>query len=163
MRALSRSRISISRRRRQQRGAVFVEAIVVSSMLMMFMAGGLFMHRLYVAQHKALEQARLAAWSQGLKGCASPVDLPAIWSATGENEASVDVEAETAPGFFGTVAHTSAGASETASAHARIGGGSFTTSASDSVACNEIAQDPKGRVAKNLIGYISSNLLPSML
>ena len=49
--------------RRHARGAVLVEGIIVSSMLITLMAGGLFLHHLYVAQIKALEDARLAAWS----------------------------------------------------------------------------------------------------
>lgn len=148
------------RRRRRARGAALVEAIIVSAMLMTMMAGGLFLHRLYAAQHRALEEARLAAWSQALGGCNSGIDLGAVWRETGASDAPVDVQTESAPGFFGAVGHTSGSASKTASAHARVGGGSYTLTASDSVACNEIAQDPRGDVA-SLIGYITSNVVPS--
>lgn len=148
--------------RRQQRGAALVEAIIVSVMLLMFMACGLFLHRLYAAQHKAIEQARLAAWSQALRGCQSAVDLNAVWQSTGENQAPPDVDTESAPGFFGTVGHTSGSASETAQADAHIGGSSYTVNASDSVACNEIAQDAKARNIESLIGYVTANVIPSM-
>ena len=151
-----------SRRRRKQRGAALVEAIIVSVMLMTFMAGGLFLHRLYAAQHKALEQARLAAWSQAMQGCQSAVDLNAVWQATGANEAPMDVETDSAPGFFGAVGRTSGSASESVTAQARLGGSTYTLSASDSVACNEIAQDVKKRNIESLIGYITANVVPSM-
>jgi uncharacterized membrane protein len=147
------------RRRREQRGAVLVEAIVVSAMLMMFMASGLFLNRLYVAQHRAIEQARLAAWSQAMQGCAGAVDLDVVWQGAGANEAPVDVDTESAPSFFGAVHHTSGSASQTASAHQRAGGGSFTLNASDSVACNEVPQN--GRNIASLVGNITSNVIPS--
>jgi len=160
MSTLSRSRALL--RRRQQRGAALVEGIIVSVMLLTFMAGGFFLHRLYWAPQKALEQARLAAWSQALKGCQSAVDLNAVWQSTGASEAPIDVETESAPSFFGAVSHTSGSASESATAHARIGGGTYTLSASDSVACNEIPQDEKARNIESLLGYIISNVIPSM-
>jgi hypothetical protein len=151
--------VHLSRRRRAQRGAVLVEAVVVSLMLMMFMATGLFFHRLYVAQHKAIEQARLAAWSQAMQGCASAVDLNSVWQGAGASEPPVDVDTDSAPSFFGAVSHTSGSASQAASAHALAGGGSFTLNASDSVACNEIPQT--GRNVASLVGYITSNVIPS--
>jgi hypothetical protein len=154
-----RKSFQISRRRRQ-RGAALVEAIIVSSMLMLFMAGGLFLHRLYVAQHKAIEQARLAAWSQAMQGCASQVDLDGVWQGAGLGTPSVDVETESVPGFFGSVNHTSGSASQTATAHGRIGGGSYTLTSSDTVACNEVPQN--GRNVASLVRNITSNIIPSL-
>ena len=154
------SQLAFGRRRRQARGAALVEAIIVSGMLMTLMAGGLFLHRLYAAQQKALGEARLAAWSQALAGCNSGIDLGAVWAEAGESGEPIDVETDSAPSFFGAVGHTSGSASQTAAAHARIGGGSYTLSASDSVACNEIAQNKRGDVA-SLLGYITSNVVPS--
>ena len=159
MRTLHRLRRHQASRRRQQRGAALVEAIIVSAMLMTFMAGGLFFHRLYVAQHKANEQARLAAWSQAMQGCSSEVDLNAVWQGSGQNEPPVDVDTDSAPGFFGAVSHTSGSASQSASAHARVGGGTYTMSFNTSVACNGIPQ--KGRNVATLVGYITSNVVPS--
>jgi len=154
---------SNARRRRQSRrrarGAALVEGIIVSSMLMTMMAAGLFLHRLYVAQMKALADARLAGWSQALAGCNAGVDLGAIWSQSGQNAAPPDVDTESTPGFFGSVGHTAGSASETATAHARIGGGSYTLTAQDSIACNEVAQE-RGDVM-SLIGYVTSNAVPS--
>jgi len=146
-------------KRRTSRGAALVESIIVSSLLMTFMAGGLFLHRLYAAQHRALMQARLAAWSQAMKGCNSAVDLNAIWREAGNADAPTQVDTESTPAFFGAVGHTSGSASQSASASARAGGDSHTLSASNSVACNEVANDDRGDVA-GLIGYISGSVLP---
>jgi len=146
--------------RRRARGAVLVEGIIVSSMLITLMAGGLFLHRLYVAQIKALEDARLAAWSQALQGCSSAIDLGAIWSDAGESAAPLDVDTDSAPSFFGIVSHTSGSTSETVSADARITDKAYKLSAKDSVACNEIPQNKRGD-AISLIGYIAANVIPS--
>jgi len=148
------------RARRLARGAVLVEAIIVASMLITLMAGGLFLHHLYVAQLKALQDARLAAWSQALQGCSSGIDLGAIWSDAGESSAPIDVDTDSAPSFFGAVSHTGGSASETATADARIGGNSYTLSVKDTVACNEIPQNQRGD-AISLIGYITANVIPS--
>lgn len=126
---------------------------------MTFMAGGLFLFRLYSAQHRALTEARVAAWSQAMNGCNSAIDLRAIWSEAGNADAPVDVEAERTPSFFGAVGHTAGSASRSATAGARVGGGTYTLSASDRVACNEVANDDRGDIT-GLVGYLSSNLLP---
>jgi hypothetical protein len=149
------------RGRRRQRGAVLVESIIVSVLLMTFLASGLFLHRLYVEQHKAIEQARLAAWSQALPGCHAAVDFRSIWESTGATDAQLDVETDMAPAFFGGVGHTSGSASQEVRAHERLGGGTYTLSATDTVACNEVAQ-PKGRNIKTLLGYITSNVIPNL-
>ncbi|HEY0468521.1 MAG TPA: hypothetical protein VGC79_30210 [Polyangiaceae bacterium] len=146
--------------RRRARGAVLVEGIIVSSMLITLMAGGLFLHRLYVAQIRALENARLAAWSQALQGCSSAIDLSAIWQEAGESSDPLDVDTDSAPSFFGTVSHTSGSASETASADARVSDKTYELIAKDSVACNEIPQNKRGD-AISLIGYIAANVIPS--
>jgi hypothetical protein len=144
--------------RHARRGAALVESIIVSALLMTFMAGGLFLHRLYMAQQKAINDARLTAWTQAMKGCNAAVDLQAIWLDACDGPPSTSIEMEP-PGFFGAVSHTSGSASRSASAHARVGGGGYTLSASDSVACNEIANDDRGD-AVGLIRYIGANVLP---
>jgi len=146
--------------RRHARGAVLVEGIIVSSMLITLMAGGLFLHHLYVAQIKALEDARLAAWSQALSGCSTGVDLGGIWQDAGESSAPIDVDTDSAPGFFGTVSHTGGSARESATADARVGGLTYTLSVKDTVACNEVPQNERGD-AISLIGYITANVIPS--
>jgi len=148
------------RSRKLARGAALVEGIVVTAMLMTMMAGGLFLHHLYLAQMKAIGDARLAAWSQALKGCNSGVDLAAIWSEAGESSAPLDVDTDSAPSFFGTVSHNSGSASETATPHERVGDKSYKLTINDSVACDEVPQNQRGDVI-SLIGYVSANVVPS--
>ena len=146
--------------RRRARGAALVEGIIVASMLMTLMAGGLFLHHLYLAQLKALGDARLSAWSQALQGCNSGIDLAGVWRDAGESSSPIDVATDSVPGFFGSVSHNEGSASDTASAHARAGGKSYKLTARDSVACNEIPQNERGDVI-SLIGYITANVVPS--
>lgn len=142
------------------RGAALVEGIIVVSMLTTMMAGGLFLHHLYVAQTKAIGDARLAAWSQALRGCNSGVDLTGIWQEAGESSAPVDVDTDSTPSFFGAVSHNSGSASETATPDKRIGSKSYKVTVNDSVACNEVPQNKRGDVL-SLVGYISANVVPS--
>jgi hypothetical protein len=146
--------------RRHARGAVLVEGIVVASMLTLMMAGGLFLHQLYVAQMKAIGDARLAAWSQAMKGCNSGIDLGGIWRDAGESSAPIDVDTDSTPSFFGAVSHNSGSASETATPDKQIDSKSYKVTVNDSVACNEVAQNPRGDVL-SLVGYISANVVPS--
>lgn len=153
-------RIARPKSRTRARGAALVEGIVVTSMLMTLMAGGLFLHHMYLAQMKAIGDARLAAWSQALQGCNSGVDLGGIWSEAGESSAPIDVDTDSAASFFGAVSHTSGSASERATADARVGGMSFTMKTTNSVACNEVPQNQRGDVL-SLVGYITANIIPS--
>src|SRR6478752_8976730 len=146
--------------RGRARGAALVEGIVVTSMLMTMMAGGLFLHHLYLAQMKAIGDARLAAWSQALKGCNAGVDLGAIWSEAGESSAPVDVDTDSTPSFFGAVSHDSGSSSETAKPDKVIGTKTYKVAVTDSVACNEIPQNKRGDIL-SLVGYISANVVPS--
>jgi hypothetical protein len=133
-------------------------------MLMLFMAGGLFLHRLYSAQQKALREARLAAWSQAAKGCQSSIDLGDIWREVvhgGGDSGGASDPLSGVSGFFGVVSHTSSRATQSASASSRIGGGSYSLSASDTIACNEIANDSRGD-AHALWAYVSEAVWPKV-
>ncbi|RYZ05491.1 MAG: hypothetical protein EOO73_19770 [Myxococcales bacterium] len=146
-----------SRSRRARRGAALVESLIVSALLMTFMAAGLFLNRLYLAQQKAVEEARRTAWSQAMKGCNPSVVMQAIWEDVKDGPPTL-AEA-TLPAFFGVVSHTSGSASHSASAHARAGGGSYTLTATDTVVCNEIGDNGKGDIA-GLLSFIGTNTLP---
>lgn len=129
-------------------------------MLMTMMAAALFLHHLYLAQMKAIGDARLAAWSQALQGCNSGVDLGGIWQEAGESSTPLDVDTDSTPSFFGAIGHESGSASESAPPHERVGTKAYKISISDSVACNEIPQNERGD-AISLIGYITANVIPS--
>lgn len=134
-----------------------MESLIVSALLMTFMAAGLFLHRLYRAQQKAIEDARRAAWSGAMQGCDPGVVLQAIWQDVSSGPPTFNDAA--LPPFFGVVSHTSGSASHTASAHARAGGGAYTLSATNQVVCNEIANDKRGD-AVGLLKYIGASTLP---
>jgi|SRR6478609_1158501 len=146
--------------RKHARGAALVEGIVVTSMLMTMMAGALFLHHLYLAQMKAIGDARLAAWSQALQGCNSGVDLGGIWQEAGESSTPLDVDTDSTPSFFGAISHESGSASESATPHERVADKAYKMTINDSVACNEIPQNQRGD-AISLIGYITANVVPS--
>jgi hypothetical protein len=152
--------VSRARRRRRARAAALVEAVIVSALLMTLMAGGLFLHRLYSTKVRVMNNARTAGFSQALAGCNSAIDLNAIWSATGAESAPIDVQTTEAPSFFGAVGHTSGSDTQSASAHARVGGGSYALSTTNSIACNEFVEDDRGDLI-GLLGYIQANVIPS--
>jgi hypothetical protein len=68
---LDRSALQRTRARARQRGAIFVEAAIVSTMLMTMLAGGVFFHHMYDAKILAGREARLKAWEEAEKGCPS--------------------------------------------------------------------------------------------
>jgi hypothetical protein len=155
-----RTTIELLRYRRHSRGAVLVEAVIVSAMLMTMMAGGLFLHRLYYAKIQGMGDARAAGWSQALQGCDSPIDLNAVWHQTGATAAPGSVDTGSVPGFFGEISHASGSGSGTAAAHARVGGGSYTLSTSNTIACDEKPQPERGDLA-SLLGFIQSSFVPN--
>lgn len=53
----------------RQRGAVLVEGLIVAVLLTVFLACGLFFHRLYSSKLATLRQARAEAWDAALAGC----------------------------------------------------------------------------------------------
>ncbi len=137
-----------------------VEAIIVSGLLVTMMGAGLFLHRVYAAKHRALQDARLAAWLKS-NDCHSAIDMGAVWTQTGLAGEPMDVETQSLPGFFGAVGHTTGSASHQAAANSRGAGGDRTLSASHTVACNEVSQDKRGDAA-SLLGYMTSNLVPTL-
>lgn len=56
-------------RKRCSRGAVLVEGLIVSMLMMMFVAAVLFTHRLYASKMMTVLQAREGAWLHVLPGC----------------------------------------------------------------------------------------------
>jgi hypothetical protein len=139
-----------------------VEALIVAAMLMTLLAGGLFFHRLYTTQERVMGEARQAAWSKALRGCSSTVDLGSIWADVGPNAAPIDIESEATPSFFGAVRLVGGSANGSVSSPARIGGGSYAMNIKNSVACNEIVAENKRGDLANLLGYVTSNVLPSL-
>jgi len=57
------------RAKSRQRGAVFVEALIVVVMLLVFMSGLLVVRDAYASKIATIHDARAAAWQAGLEGC----------------------------------------------------------------------------------------------
>lgn len=56
-------------------GAVLIEALIVSCLVPIMLAGGLYLHRLYSSQLGVLTDTQAEAWTQALRGCTStPAD-----------------------------------------------------------------------------------------
>jgi hypothetical protein len=67
--AIALETIRRARRRRRERGALFIEAMVVFLMTAGFLAGVIFFHGVYRAKAETLQEARQLAWLPALSGC----------------------------------------------------------------------------------------------
>jgi hypothetical protein len=140
------------RSRRRGRGAIFVESIVVISMMMIMMGGGLFFHRLYAMKLRTIRQSRVAAWTKALPGCNSAIGLAAVWQAVGlANAASngafdgLNEDSQGMPNWM-QVGREADVKTETVSSSNVVGGQSFQMKTTNSVVCNEKANDDRGDI-----------------
>ena len=153
-------------RRRRSRGAVFVEGIIVASMLMLMMAGALFFHRLYSAKLRTMRESRAAAWGQALPGCNSAVELVALWQAVGLADAAtggaldgLNEDSNGAPQWM-SVGRKEDVKTATATEHAVLGGKSFNLKTVNSVVCNEVGDDHRGDII-GVLQYMWDTIIPS--
>ncbi|MET0413965.1 MAG: hypothetical protein ABW217_21830 [Polyangiaceae bacterium] len=146
------SRSALGRRSaRQQRGAIFVEAVIVSLMLTILFAGGVFFHRLYSAKIRAVREARLSAWQQAEEGCPSKFGIGQIFNLISidrceDDNCSVgglDTQTDDGPDWLDMGAKTGE-ASHTATADRHVGGRSYSLRAANRVICNERRQGVRG-------------------
>lgn len=151
---------------RRQRGAIFVEAIIVCSMLMTMLAGAIFFHSMYSAKILALREARLAAWQVAEEGCASSMGVGQLFSLVADGDCAddncslggLDLQSDDKPSWLDTGAETSE-ITHTVSAHARAGGRTHSMKAYNRVICNEQRQNARGDLAS--IGeYIFDAVIP---
>jgi hypothetical protein len=151
---MSHHRAIGKRAARRQRGAIFVEAIIVSSMLMTMLAGAIFFHRLYSAKILASREARLAAWQEAEAGCASRLGVGQIFNLININNCAdetcsvggLDTQTDEGPNWLEMGAKTSE-ISHTATAHARAGGNQYSMRSKIRVICNESRQNDRGDLA----------------
>ena len=152
-------------RRRRSRGAVLVEGIIVSAMLMTMMASALFFHRLYAVKLQTMRTSRAAAWSKALPGCNSAVELVALWQAVGvANAASGDAfdglneDSNDVPQWM-SVGRQSDVKNETVTTDSVIGGKSFDLKTVNSVVCNEKGDDTRGDII-GVLKYMWDAIIP---
>jgi hypothetical protein len=164
-------------RGRRARGAVFVESIIVISMLMLMLAAGLFLHRLYSMKLKAVREARLAAWTPALRGCPTGLGFPgiagAVWSSIDSlatcdsvNGANCVIQGLTTsgttdpPDWMGTSGASMPDAvSYEVRSDSRVGGSRFTVSSQNRVACNETPQHESGDIW-SMVDYVHDSFWP---
>ncbi len=139
------------RARRKGRGAVLVEGIIVSSMLMLMMASALFFNSLYSQKLKTMRVSRAAAWEKALPGCNSAVELVALWQAVGVADAAsggaldgLNDDSTNAPEWL-SVGRQMDSESATVTAD-RLVGGSYNVATRNSVVCNEKGDDHRGDI-----------------
>lgn len=154
------------RSRRRSRGAIFVEAIIVSAMLCMMMAGALFFHRLYAMKMKTQRESRAAAWGQALPGCNSNIALVALWQAVGVADAvtggeldGLNNDSANAPKWL-SVGRESDVKTATATAHPLVGGQTYTLRTTNSIVCNERGDDDRGDIL-GVLEYMWTAIIPS--
>jgi hypothetical protein len=136
---------------RRQRGAIFVEAIIVCLMLIIMFASAVFFHSLYANSMRATREARLAAWQPAEEGCPSGFgvgqlfNLIAIDSCADEScsVGGLSTQSDTAPPWLEIGAKTGE-MSRTVTADEVIGGESYSPRAYNRVICNERHQNERG-------------------
>jgi hypothetical protein len=151
---MSQASYSSMRSARKQRGAIFVEAVIVSLLLMIFFAGAVFFHRMYNAKIQAVRQARLMAWQAAEEGCPSAFgvgqlfNLIAIDRCTDEtcSVGGLDTETDETPPWLELGAKTS-DVAHSVTADRLVGGRTHSMRAHNRVICNERRQNERGDLA----------------
>lgn len=135
------------RRRRAQAGAVLVEGLIVSGVLALLLACGVFFHQVYSAKLATLREARAEAWLAALRGCGGGLaagllnQLPVITALSEADEAGlID-----APEWLTEMGRgVGEGAPVTVSAAPLLGGGTYTMRTRRDVACTDYADHAAG-------------------
>jgi hypothetical protein len=148
-----------------------VEALIVSSMLMTMMAGGLFMHRHYAEKLRVMRESRLRAWQPAVSGCATGLGIGSVWNmlagdpdpcggtfGPGCSIGGLSADNDAPPPWLGVGAETQ-DVTGSVSAHSRLGGTTYAPHSYNRVVCNETPQDPRGD-ALSILGYVRDSLLP---
>ena len=152
----SRFRALRGRRRavRRQRGAIFVEAIVVSTMLIILFASAMFFHALYANAMRATREVRLTAWQEAEAGCPSTFGVAQLFNLVSveschDESCSVgglSTQSDTEPDWIEIGAKTGE-MTRTVTADETIGGRSHSARAYNRVICNERQQNERGDLA----------------
>jgi hypothetical protein len=139
---------------RRQRGAIFVEAIIVSSMLIVMFASAVFFHALYASKMRATREARLAAWQQAEEGCPSTFGVAQLFNLISIDNCAdescsvggLSTQSDTGPDWLEIGAKTGE-MTRTVTADQAIDGRSYTVRAYNRVICNERPQNERGDLA----------------
>ena len=167
------------KRRALQRGAILVESMIVSTLLITSVIGALFFHRVYAAKLRAIREARFLVWqAANSPGCGGTnIDLQGIlaeavaglgrpFGSPGEFAgptvgAGIAGSGRVAPSFFGAIARRSQTSSSSATGNQALGAGTSSMRAVDTVACNESPASPRGDML-SIFGFAAKNVLGGM-
>ncbi len=153
-------------RARRRAGAVFVEAIIVCTMLMLALASAIFFDRMYSAKIRTLWESRVAAWKPAEDGCASKLGIGQLFNLVAVDSCSDDtcnvgglsVDSNESPAWLQMGARTEQ-VSYSVSAQSLAAGGTYNMRTSNRVICNEQRQNEHGDLIS--IGeYIFDAVLP---
>ena len=164
------------RRRSPARGAVLIESLIVSTLLITLLICALFFHRLYAAKLRTIREARFLVWqaadsrgcgganidlqgivAEAVAGLGRPIATPSEFQRAAVG-AGVAGGGRVAPSFFGGIAQRSKTSSSSATAHEALGGATYSMRAIDTVACNETAASPRGDML-SIFGFAAKNAL----
>jgi hypothetical protein len=151
---------------RRQRGAILVEAVIVSGLLMTLFAGAVFFHRMYATKIKSIREARLAAWQAAEAGCDSFLGLGQLANLVPFDDCldfscslgGLGVESEQAPDWLERLGAKAGEGTNVVVSPTRIGGQSYTMAAHNRVICNERNRSERGDIL-SLFGYIFDPLI----
>lgn len=143
-----------ARARRRQRGAIFVEAIIVVTMLIILFASAVFFHALYANEMRATREVRLSAWQEAEAGCPSTFGVAQLFNLISVDSCydescsvgGLNTQSDTEPNWLEIGAKTGE-MTRTVTADETIGGRSFTARAYNRVICNERQQNERGDLA----------------
>ena len=156
------------RRRSRERGAILVESLIVSTLLITSLICALFFHRLYAGKLRAIREARFLVWqAANSPSCGgASIDLKGILAEALAGSASA-IEpspvgtagaSRVAPSFFGAIAQRSQTSSSSVAAPGALGAGQYSMRAVDTVACNETPASPRGDML-SVFGFAANNVL----
>ena len=137
------------RARSNSRGAVAVEALIVTGMLITALGAAVVLHRVYSTHMTMLNEARLAAWQPAIAGCGdAPQADPASGMVTDAAQSEEpDVSMDGTEGWMLVTTHE-----ESRGKSVMVFGNEKQVGAKRSVACNEVK--PRDLGIKSLLQRI---------
>jgi hypothetical protein len=152
---------------RRQRGAILVEAVIVSALLMTLFAAAVFLHRMYSTKIRSIREARLSAWQAAEAGCDSLLGLPQLANLVPFDDCldfscslgGLSAQSEAAPDWLESLGAKTGQGMNVVVSPARIGGQSYTMEAHNRVICNERNRSERGDII-SLFGHILDPILP---
>lgn len=148
------SRVRTRARRPGARGAVIIEALIVSSMMITILICSLYVHRLYQTKLRVMRESRAQAWRTAIAGCGEAVEPGSMSGNVGDLTGDSPGSDGSFDGWF-SPAETSDQRSESVGTTAHPS--NTTMNARNSVTCNELPSD--GSSVTNLLDAFAGSAL----